>query len=55
MAGGAGWGALAGAYLPAAGCTVVLPIIGTVACGTVGGIVGGVTGAFTALGTADAC
>ncbi|WP_460540821.1 hypothetical protein [Echinicola sediminis] len=53
--GGAGGAALAGAYLPAAGCTVVLPLVGTVACGTAGAVVGDVSGALTALGTADAC
>ena len=53
--GGTGTGALAGAVVPAAGCTLVLPGIGTVACGAVGAIVGGVSGALTAAGTADAC
>ncbi|WP_198027612.1 hypothetical protein [Seonamhaeicola sp. S2-3] len=53
--GGAGTGALAGWFLPAATCTVVIPGIGTVACGAVGAIVGGISGALTALGTADAC
>jgi hypothetical protein len=51
--GGAGLGALAGAGVGGAGCTVVLPIIGTVACGTVGGVVGGVSGALA--GAAASC
>ena len=51
--GGAGSGALAGAFLPAVGCTVVLPVIGTVACGTVGDIVGGVSGGL--LAAAEFC
>ncbi|MTI89256.1 MAG: bacteriocin [Balneolaceae bacterium] len=51
--GGAGLGALSGAGVGGAGCTVVLPIVGTVACGTVGGVVGGVSGALA--GAAAAC
>jgi len=53
--GGAGTGALAGALVPAASCTLIVPVIGTVACGTIGRIVGGLSGALTAAGTADAC
>lgn len=46
-------GAATGAVGPAAGCTLVLPIIGTVACGTVGAVVGGVSGAL--VGSATFC
>lgn len=47
----AGMGAVAGAGVGGAGCTVVLPIIGTVACGTVGAVVGGVSGAMVGVAT----
>lgn len=53
IVGGAGSGALAGAGVGGAGCTVVLPIIGTVACGVVGGVVGGVSGGL--LGAVAGC
>jgi len=43
--------ATAGALGPAATCTLVVPLIGTVACGTVGGIIGGVSGALTGAAT----
>lgn len=46
--GGTAGGALAGATYGGAGCTVILPIIGTVACGTVGAIVGGIAGGLVA-------
>lgn len=44
-------GALTGSIAPAATCTFVLPIIGTVACGTIGGIIGGVAGGLTGAAT----
>lgn len=49
----AGGGALAGATVGGVGCTVVLPIIGTVACGTVGAVAGGLFGAM--VGVASFC
>ena len=51
--GGAIGGAATGGLAPAAGCTVVLPVIGTVACGTVGAVAGGVSGAL--IGASEAC
>lgn len=51
--GTAGLGALGGLAVGGAGCTVVLPIIGTVACGTVGAVVGGVSGGLA--GAAASC
>jgi hypothetical protein len=49
----AGGGAIAGAAVGGVGCTMVLPIIGTVACGTVGAVAGGVFGAM--VGVASFC
>jgi hypothetical protein len=51
--GGAGLGALTGAAYGGAGCTMVLPVVGTVACGTVGAIAGGVFGGLA--GAATSC
>ncbi|MCG8476485.1 MAG: hypothetical protein MI784_13535 [Cytophagales bacterium] len=51
--GGVGSGALAGASFGGAGCTVVLPLVGTVACGAVGGVVGGISGGL--LGAVGGC
>jgi hypothetical protein len=50
--GGAGVGALTGAAYGGAGCTMVLPVVGTVACGTVGAIAGGIFGGLTGASTA---
>src|SRR5690606_13039966 len=51
--GGAGLGVLTGAAYGGVGCTMVLPVVGTVACGTVGAIAGGVFGGLA--GAAAAC
>lgn len=48
-----GTGSGAGAGYGGAGCTVVLPGIGTVACGVVGGIVGSISGRL--LGAVAGC
>lgn len=53
IVGGAGVAGLGGAFLGGAGCTMVVPIIGTVACGVVGGIAGAVFGGLG--GAAAAC
>ena len=42
--GGVTAGTLAGATIGGSGCTIVLPIIGTVACGAVGAAVGAIAG-----------
>lgn len=51
--GSAGMGALSGANIGGVGCTVVLPVVGTVACGTAGAVVGAIFGGFA--GGARAC
>lgn len=51
--GGAGLGALTGAAYGGAGCTMVLPVVGTVACGTVGAVAGGIFGGLA--GAAASC
>lgn len=51
--GGAGLGALTGATYGGVGCTMVLPVVGTVACGTVGAVAGGIFGGLA--GAAAAC
>lgn len=51
--GGAGLGALTGATYGGVGCTMVLPVVGTVACGTVGAVAGGIFGGLA--GAAATC
>lgn len=51
--GGAGLGALSFAGYGGAGCTVVLPGVGTVACGTVGAVAGAIFGGLT--GASQSC
>lgn len=51
--GGAGLGVLTGASYGGVGCTMILPVVGTVACGTVGAIAGGIFGGLA--GAAAAC
>jgi hypothetical protein len=49
--------AIGGSFVGGTGCTVVLPFVGTVACGVVGAVVGGVVGAIGGGldGAADYC
>ncbi|HLT73288.1 MAG: hypothetical protein DIU61_010445 [Bacteroidota bacterium] len=51
--GGAGLGALTGAAYGGVGCTMVLPVVGTVACGSVGLVAGGIFGGLA--GAAASC
>jgi len=53
ITGGAGLGALTGAGYGGAGCTMIVPGIGTVACGVVGAVAGGIAGGLA--GASQSC